>query len=103
MKATRHGKVAYKKSRNKTSIYLVLVVLLMVVAVVGWQDINLNKKQKEYDEKESYYLELISEEEARSEELVEFEKYTKTSKYAEEVARQKFGLVKDGEIVFIAE
>lgn len=103
MDGKRRKKAAYKKGRNKASFYFVIGAIVILFGVVGWQSIKLNNKQKEYDAKEAYYRELIAEEDARSEELVEFEKYTKTDKYAEEVARQKFGLVKDGEIVFIAD
>ena len=39
-------------------------------------------------------------EQDRTEELAEFEKYTKTKKYAEEMAKKKLGLVHDNEIIF---
>ena len=42
----------------------------------------------------------IAEEEARTEELKELETYTKTKKYAEEVAKDKLGLVYENEIIF---
>ena len=45
-------------------------------------------------------LEQIAEEEARTEELKEFETYTKTKKYAEEVAKDKLGLVYENQIIF---
>ena len=56
-----------------------------------------------YSEKEEYYSMLVAGEEKRSEELVEFEKYTQTNAYIEEVAKERYGLVKDGEIIFVAE
>ena len=42
----------------------------------------------------------IAEEENRSTELEEFKKYTQTQAYIEEVAKEKLGLVREGEIVF---
>ena len=36
-------------------------------------------------------------------ELEEYEKYTKTAKYVEEVAKEKLGLVYEDEIIFQAE
>ena len=42
----------------------------------------------------------IDAENARTEELKELETYTKTKKYAEEVAKDKLGLVYDNEIIF---
>ena len=40
---------------------------------------------------------------ARTEELIEYEKYTKTAKYVEEVAKDKLGLVYEDEIIFESE
>ena len=42
----------------------------------------------------------MEQEEKRTEELKQFETYTKTKKYAEEVARDKLGFVYDNEIIF---
>ena len=39
-------------------------------------------------------------EEKRAEEIEEYGKYTKTKKYAEEIAKEKLGLVNEDEIVF---
>ena len=47
--------------------------------------------------------EQIAEEEKRAQELVEYEKYTKTAKYVEEVAKDKLGLVYEDEIIFESE
>ena len=38
--------------------------------------------------------------EVREEEIAEYEKYTQTKKYVEEVAKEKLGLVYEGEIIF---
>ena len=64
---------------------------------------SIKKRQAVYIEKEEYYSELLADEQKRAEELVEFEKYTQTNAYIEEVAEERFGLVKDGEIIFIAQ
>lgn len=97
-------KPAWKKNKeNILTTIIVMSVLALLVLVVGIGSIRLKNQRDEYKEKEAYYEALIAEEEKRAEELVEFDKYTKTNKYMEEVAKQKLGLVKDGEIVFIAE
>ena len=43
---------------------------------------------------------LIDQEMQRTEELKELATYTKTKKYAEEVAKDKLGLVYENEIIF---
>ena len=39
-------------------------------------------------------------EEQRAEDIEEYRQYTKTREYIEEVAREKLGLVYDGEVIF---
>ena len=50
--------------------------------------------------KEEALQQEIESEEARSEDIAEYEKYTQTKKYVEEVAKEKLGLVYQGEIIF---
>ena len=88
---------------NRTGMILICVVLILVAIVTAVRVLTLRKTQAVYDEKEAYYSRLVQDEEKRSEELVEFEKYTQTDAYIEEIAKERFGLVKDGEIIFMAE
>ena len=44
--------------------------------------------------------EQIEAEKERSEEIAEYEKYTQTKKYIEDIAKEKLGLVYEGEIIF---
>lgn len=104
--AMNREKVRRRKKRgpnNKTGMILISIVLILVFLVTMFRVITLKNTQKTYDEKEEYYNQLVEEEKKRSEDLVEFEKYTQTNAYIEEVAKEKFGLVKDGEIIFVAE
>ena len=82
---------------------LICIVLILGVVVMMSRALTLKKRQAVYQEKEEYYAELLADEQKRADELVEFEKYTKTNAYIEEVAEERFGLVKDGEIIFIAQ
>ncbi len=82
---------------------MICIVLGMVIAVTVVRVLTINKTLEVYNEKEAYYSQLVQKEEKRSEELVDFEKYTQTDAYIEEVAKERFGLVKDGEIIFMAE
>lgn len=102
--AVKRRRAAYQRRRqNRTGVILVTTVVALMIVVVGIQTLQLKKQQAEYDRQEQYYQELIAQEEARSLEIAEFEKYTHTNAYVEEVAKAKFGLVKDGEILFVAE
>lgn len=102
--AGKRKKPAYSRKRhNRLGVVLVSMVVLMILAVVGVKSIELRMERDAIEEKQAYYEELIEDEKARSTELAEFEKYTHTKKYAEEVAKDKLGYVKDGEILFVAE
>ena len=88
---------------NRVGMILVTFVLVLVFLVSLTRIITIKRSQMAYSEKEEYYEKLVADEEKRSEELVEFEKYTQTNAYIEEIAKEKYGLVKDGEIIFVAE
>ncbi len=94
-------KVAYRKKRqNRFGMFLVSVVVIMLLLVVAFNSIDLMAKKEAYQHKEAALLEQIAAEEERAQEIEEFEKYTHTKKYVEEVARDKLGLVYEGEILF---
>ncbi len=94
-------KVAYRKKRqNRFGMFLVSVVVIMMLVVVTFNSIGLMAKKEAYHEKEEALLEQIAAEEERAQEIEEYEKYTHTKKYIEEVARDKLGLVYEGEILF---
>lgn len=89
-----------KKKQNKVSVILITIVLVMLIVVVSVGKRDISRRQAEYDKKEERLLEQIEAENKRAEEIAEYEKYTKTKKYAEEVAKEKLGLVKEDEIIF---
>ncbi|MBR5360539.1 MAG: septum formation initiator family protein [Lachnospiraceae bacterium] len=89
-----------RKKQNKVSVVLITIVLIMLVIVVSVGKRDIKRRQAEYDKKEEQLLEQIEAENKRAEEIAEYEKYTKTKKYAEEVAKEKLGLVKEDEIIF---
>lgn len=81
-------------------ITLVLMLLTVVVSIRITTLYTHNKKQekelltlqKQIEEERERYLELLGERE-----------YMKSDEYIEELAREKFGLVKPGEFIFINE
>lgn len=76
------------------------LVLLMMLVVVGIKSIELREKKAYYAKREDELALQIEQEEQRAEEIKEYETYTQTKKYIEEVARDKLGLVYEGEILF---
>ena len=76
------------------------LVLLMMLVVVGIKSIELREKKAYYAKREDELALQIEQEEQRAEEIKEYETYTQTKKYIEEGARDKLGLVYEGEILF---
>lgn len=81
-------------------MFLVTTVVLMMLLVVTVKSVELREKRATYMAKEEALQQEIESEEARSEDIAEYEKYTQTKKYVEEVAKEKLGLVYQGEIIF---
>ncbi|MFT3985147.1 MAG: septum formation initiator family protein [Lachnospiraceae bacterium] len=97
-------RVAFRKKRqNRLGMICVTVVVIMLFAVIMVKSTELSAKQEAYVKKEEVLQEQIASEEERSQDLIEYEKYTKTAKYVEEVAKDKLGLVYDDEIIFESE
>lgn len=92
-----------KRKQNKFAMMLVTLVLLMLILAVNIRKSELKEKQAAYAEKQQDLQEKIDKEEARAKEIEEYEKYTQTQKYIEDVAKEKLGLVYEDEIVFKTE
>lgn len=94
-------RAAYRKRRqNRFGMFLVSTVIIMMMIAVAVRSVELKQKLSEYEAREQILTEQIKQEEEKSEEIAEYEKYTQTKKYIEEVATDKLGLVHDGEIIF---
>ena len=94
-------KAAYRRKRqNRMGMLLVTTVVLMMLIVVAVKSVELREKRAAYMAREAALMQEIEAEEARAEEIAEYEKYTQTKKYVEEVAKEKLGLVYEGEIIF---
>ena len=95
------GKVAYRKKRqNRFGMFLVSIVVIMLMIVVAVKSQELQQKKAEYQQREQSLKEQIEAEKERSEEIADYEKYTQTKKYIEDIAKEKLGLVYEGEIIF---
>lgn len=94
-------RAAYRKKRqNRFGMLLVSMVVIMLMVVVAIKSIELREKKARYALKEQTLTEQIEAETKRSEEIDQYEKYTQTMKYIEDVAKDRLGLVYEGEIIF---
>lgn len=92
-----------KKNRIGSNQLGMLVIALIVLVLLGWltmESRNLRSRLAVYDARAAELEEQIEDETERTEEIRELKEYMQTDEYAEEVAREKLGLVKENEIVF---
>lgn len=89
-----------KKRQNKLAMFLVIGIICLLVLAVGYKGIQLQERQDAYQAQIQTLQQQIDAENERKSEIEEYGKYTQTKKYMEEVARDKLGLVHEGEIIF---
>ena len=89
-----------KRHQNRFSMFLVSLVVLMIMVVVAVRSVELQQKIEGYDTQIASLTTQIEAENIRAEEIEEYRKYTQTKAYVEEVAKDKLGLVYEGEILF---
>lgn len=99
-RATRK-KVAYrKKMQNRFSMFLVMLVVILLLVIVGIRGMQLNDRLESLKAEAAQVETQIAEEQKRTEELEEYEKYTQTKMFYEELAKKILGLVYEDEIIF---
>lgn len=97
----RRKKAAYRrKKQNKFAIFLVTAVLLMLVVAIGYRGKELKETSEAYAKQEAELQSKIDGENARTEELEEYEKLTQTRGFKEEYAEENLNLVHDDQILF---
>ena len=103
-KRARRKKTAYRKRlQNRFSMFLVAMIVLVLVVVVGIGSYGLVQERNALLEQVAENEAAIQKKEQRAEELEEYEKYTHTRQYYEEVAKERLGLVNADEIIFVQE
>lgn len=94
-------KPAYRRRKlNRFAMIVVTAAVVLVLAVAGIGSIGLREKRRIYAEREASLKSQIEYELQRKDEIEEFRRYTKTLRYKEEVAKDKLGMVYEGEIIF---
>ena len=89
-------------SLHKRSILCISSVIILLVVVVSVSGVTLQAKNKAYIAQEQELQKQIDEEKARAQEIDELEQYVGTDEYVEQTAKDKLGLVHEGEIIFKA-
>ena len=95
-KTKRNRKIGY----NSLGMLAIALVVLVLLGGLMLESNDLKERLTGYDAKAATLQQQIEDEQTRTEEIDKLKKYMETDEYAEEVAREKLGLVKDNETVF---
>lgn len=94
-------RVAYRKRhQNRFSMFLVTLVVVLITIAVAVQSVTLQEKIDAKSQELAGLENQIADEQKRAEDIEEFAKEVKTKGYIEQVAREKLGLIYEGEILF---
>ncbi|MCM1188590.1 MAG: septum formation initiator family protein [bacterium] len=100
-KTRTRRRIAYRKrNQNRFSMFLVSLVILLILVAVAVKSVDLQRKIDAKVQEEQLLDAQIDAEKDRARELEEFGKEVQTKGYIEDVAREKLGLVYEGEILF---
>ena len=103
MKERQRRRRSKKRARQyRHSMLAVCAVLVFLVAALSVNAFQLRAKAQEYQIQETELAEQIEEEKGRAAQIDDLEAYVGTDEYVEEIAREKFGLVHENEILFEA-
>lgn len=84
-------------------MFLVMLVVLLLLVVVGIRGIELNDRLETLKAEAAEIDAKVAAEEERTQEIAEYEKYTQTKMYYEEIAKKILGLVYEDEIIIKGE
>jgi len=95
--------VRRRKRRNRTGIYLVMLVAALFVGTLAVHGYSLRANCQKLATEQQNLKDKKKSLKKEQEQIKEQKEYRKTDQYVEDVAREKIGLVYDNEIVFKAE
>lgn len=100
MKKKRKQKQKKAVNYNRLGLLTITVVVLLFLGGLYISSQRLEQRLQMYDIKKENLDQRIADEKERTVEIDNLKDYMKTDEYAEEVARERLGLVKPDEIVF---
>ena len=90
----------HSNKANKTGKMCVTIIVFELIGIMSVQIVNLYQKDQQVIAQEKLLQKQMETELSRQQEIEEYEAYTKTQEYVEEIAKSKLGLVYKDEIIF---
>lgn len=91
-----------RRRKNRTGLFLVMTVVLLFCGTLGIHSISLRADCQSLQEKKEELEAKKADLDKEKKSIQEQQTYMQTNEYIEQVAREKFGLVYDNEIIFKA-
>ncbi len=86
--------------QNRFSMFLAFLVVIIMLAAVAYNGIGLYGRLRDNRSRKEQLLQEIRQEEERAEQIETYRKFTKTDEFVEQIARERLGLVREGELIF---
>ena len=85
---------------NRAGKICISMILVVFAAAMSVQIVKAYQKDQEYARKQEQLVVQLLDETARQEELQNYQSYTQSQEYVEDIAKSKLGLAYDNEIIF---
>lgn len=92
-----------RRRRNRAGLFLVMTVVLLFCGTLAIHSISLKADCQTLQQQKQELETKKDELEKQKKSIQEQQAYMQTDEYVEQVAREKFGLVYDNEIIFKAQ
>jgi cell division protein FtsB len=98
--AMAENRSSRRSRQNRLSMILAVLVVAILFVAVYINGSSMRRELEENQEKITRLKQEIEEEELRSRSIEEYRAYTETDQFIEQVAREKLGLLYEGETIF---
>lgn len=89
-----------KNSNNRAGKFCISLIMIAFVAVMSVQIVKIYQKDQEYIDRQAALEREYAEEMGRKNEIKEYDRYTQSREYVEDIAKSKLGLLYGNEIIF---
>lgn len=92
-----------RKRLNRIKFVTSIIIVVVICIAISYKKLSLKKQQLSYERQLASIEKDLEQEQDRTNEIKEYKAYVQTKQFAEEVAREKLGLVYPGEVIFEVE
>lgn len=89
-----------RRRENPAGRVIITLIVTTFVVVMSIQIVNLYEKDQQYAARQEELNRELAEADEEQQRLKEYEEYTKSAQYIEDIAKSKLGLIYGNEIVF---